>query len=253
MIKKKNLGLTLIEVLIALIIGSFTIAGIYYSYNIFTVNFDSMKSKIQLNRDLRFALNSISRDIRNAGYHSTLPDINGISQSPFPTMNYKIIVRKNTYMNLNSRPGRYQSGVNDVLELIYDIDKNTRIRVSYAQLNNGFLARRVSRCLTANCYDPDLTKDYNQYRYDEAGYYDFNGMGNNLINGFKVALFDKNGKETNDSTKAKLIRVSVLMWGLGVTYKANVERTFNLEDYSRKFSDKLFRDLITTVTNPRNL
>ena len=141
--KKHNTGLTLVEVLIALVIGTLTIATIYYSYSVFSVHFKSMLTKIQLNRDLRFALNSISRDVRNAGYQSTLPAVNGQIQSPFSTMPYKLIVRKNTYMNLNSKPGVYASGSNDVLEMIYDIDRNTRVRISYAQLNNGFLAKRV--------------------------------------------------------------------------------------------------------------
>lgn len=253
MIKNNKKGLTLIEVLIALVIGTFTVGAVYYSYSIFSVNFNSMKSKIQLNRDLRFALNSISIDIRNAGYHSTLPDINGIKQSPFPTMNYKLIVRKNTYMNLNRVPGQYQGGKNDVLELIYDIDRNTRIRVSYAQLNNGFLAKRVSKCLTADCYSSDLSTDYEQYSYNEPGYYDFQSLGNNMLNGFKVALFDKNGVETTDTNKTSLVRVSVLMWGLDKVYKINVDRTFVLEDYTVKYSDQTFRDLITTISHPRNL
>lgn len=242
-----NKGLTLVEVLIALVISTLTVAAVYYSYNIFSVNFDSMLSKTQLNRDLRFALNSISKDIRNAGYQSTLPSVSGHIQSPFSTMPYKLIVRKNTYMNLNSPPGRYDPGANDVLEMIYDIDRSTRIRVSYAQLNNGFLAKRVSRCITANCYND------NEYVFDEVGYYNYSPLGLNMIEGFKVQLFDKNGIETSDTNKTVLVRVSLMMWGLKDVYKTNVERTFVLEDLTRKFNDTKFRDLITVLIHPRNL
>lgn len=240
-------GLTLVEVLIAVVISTLTVAAVYYSYSIFSVNFDSLLSKTQLNRDLRFALNSISRDIRNAGYQSTLPSVNGYIQSPFSTMPNKLIVRKNTYFNMNSLPGVYASGSNDVLEMIYDIDRSTRVRVSYAQLNNGFLAKRVSRCITANCYND------NEYRFDEVGYYNYQNLGLNLIEGFKVKLFDKNGSETSDVNKTVLVRVTLMMWGLKNVYKTNVERTFVLEDLTRKFNDKMFRDLITLVIHPRNL
>lgn len=246
--KKHNAGLTLVEVLIALVIGTITIATIYYSYGIFSIHFKSMHTKIQLNRDLRFALNSISRDIRNAGYQSTLPSVNGQIQSPFPTMPHKLVVRKNTYMNLNRIPGVYASGSNDVLEMIYDIDRSTRVRISYAQLNNGFLAKRVSRCITANCYND------NEYRYDETGYYDYNQLGLNLVGGFKVGLFDKNGNEISDVTQAVLVRVSVMMSGIdGAHYNTNVSRTFVLEDLSKTFNDKTFRDSISVVSHPRNL
>jgi prepilin-type N-terminal cleavage/methylation domain-containing protein len=242
-----NKGLTLVEVLIAVVIGTLTVAAVYYSYSIFSVNFDSMLSKTQLNRDLRFALNSISRDIRNAGYQSTLPSVNGYIQSPFPTMPNKLIVRKNTYFNMNSLPGVYASGSNDVLEMIYDIDRSTRIRVSYAQLNNGFLGKRVSRCTTANCFND------NEYRFDEEGYYNYQSLGLNMIEGFKVKLFDKNGAETPDVNRTVLVRVTLMMWGLKDVYKTNVSRTFVLEDLTRNFGDTKFRDLITALIHPRNL
>lgn len=242
-----NKGLTLIEVLIAVVIGTLTVAAVYYSYSIFSVNFDSINSKTQLNRDLRFALNSISRDIRNAGYQSTLPSVNGYIQSPFATMPNKLIVRKNTYFNMNRRPGIYAAGRHDVLEMIYDIDRSTRIRVSYAVLNNGFLGKRVSRCITSNCFND------NEYRFDEEGYYNYNSLGLNLIEGFKVKLFDKNGAETSDVNKTVLVRVSLMMWGLKDVYKKNVSRTFVLEDLTRNYNDKRFRDLITVVIHPRNL
>ena len=246
-------GLTLVEVLIAVVIGTLTVSAVYYSYNIFSVNFDSMLTKSQLNRDLRFALNSISKDIRNAGYQSTLPSVNGYIQSPFSTMPNKLIIRKNTYFNMNRSPGVYASattegsGSNDVLEMIYDIDRSTRVRVSYAVTNNGTLAKRVSRCITANCYND------NEYRFDEVGYYNYNSLGYNLINGFKVKLFDKNGIETSDVNKTVLVRVTLMMWGLKEIYKKNVSRTFRVEELTRNYNDKRFRDLISAIIHPRNL
>ena len=246
-------GLTLVEVLIGVVIGTLTVSAVYYSYNVFSVNFDSMLTKSQINRDLRFALNSISRDIRNAGYQSTLPSVSDYQHSPYPTMKYKLILRKNTYFNMNSLPGVYASGGNDVLELIYDIDRSTRIRVSYAQLNNGFLAKRVARCITANCYHENYEEDKKHYNYNEEGYYNYSNLGMNVISGFKVQLFDKNGAKTSDVNKTVLVRVSLMMWGEKNIYKTNVTRTFVLEDLIQKYTDSLFRDLITAVIHPRNL
>ena len=75
----------------------------------------------------------------------------------------------------------------------------------------------------------------------------------NVISGFKVQLFDKNGAKTSDVNKTVLVRVSLMMWGEKNIYKTNVTRTFVLEDLIQKYTDSRFRDLITAVIHPRNL
>ncbi len=255
--RKNHYGLTLVEVLIAIVVGSLGVAAIYFSYDIFSKNYKVLQTKIQVNRDLRFVISDITKELRNAGYHSTLNTINGYSQNPYPTMNYKLIIRKNTYYNMNSLPGVWYTYSNtvgsDALTIIYDLNKTTRVRVDYARSNDGFLKKRVSRCITADCYAPDSQADLNQIRYTEPGYYQFVNLGVNLVTAIKVSGFDQLGNLTTDITKTKLIKVSFVMESMAEVYKQNTSRTFKVEEWSNTWNDKKFRDIVTVLVSPRNL
>ena len=66
---KKKLGMTLVEVLVAIIIGTITVAAIFYSYNIFNKSYQGVADKAKMSTSTRNALTMIARDLRNAGYY----------------------------------------------------------------------------------------------------------------------------------------------------------------------------------------
>ena len=66
---KKISGMTLVEVLVAIIIGTITVAAIFYSYNIFNKSYQSVADKAKMSTSTRNALSMIARDLRNAGYY----------------------------------------------------------------------------------------------------------------------------------------------------------------------------------------
>ena len=74
---KKISGMTLVEVLVAIIIGTITVAAIFYSYNIFNKSYQSVADKAKMSTSTRNALTMIARDLRNAGYY----DINFLNKS----------------------------------------------------------------------------------------------------------------------------------------------------------------------------
>ncbi len=249
---KNNKGLTLVEILVASVIGSMTVAAIYFSYGVFSSTYLGIVAKVQVSKDIRNALTVITKDVRLAGYTSKIPpQSGGISFAPFTTMNNKIIIRKNTYFNANSSPGRYESGVNDVLEVIYDRDRSTRVRVSYAQSNDGFLIKRLSRCLNADCLND------NDYIFNETGFYDYQPIAGQGLEAFKVVVFNSSGTQIDHSqaNQAQFIRVSVLYSSAnnGELHKTSQEQTFRVEDYTFSKTDRFFRDMASVMIYPRNI
>lgn len=246
-----NKGLTLIEVLVAMVVGSMMVAIMYFSFTVFSKTYLSVIAKVQVSKDLRNTLTLITKDVRLAGYTSTVPIQSGVSFAPFTTINNKIIIRKNTYFNGSSSPGYYVSGVNDVLEVIYDQDRNTRVRVSYAQSEDGFLKKRLSKCLTANCLNDS------DYTYNLTGFYDYQPISTQGLEAFKVAVFDSSGTAL-DSTlanQANYLRVSVLYSTVnsGEIYNTDQVQTFQVEERTVSTNDKYFRDMVSVLVYPRNI
>ena len=247
-----NRGLSLVEVLVAMVVGSIMVATMYFSFSAFSGTYLGIIAKVQVSKDIRNSLTLITKDVRLAGYTSTVPtQSGGVSFAPFTTINNKIIIRKNTYINLNSTPGSYASGSNDVLEVIYDQDRNTRVRVSYAQSNDGFLKKRYSKCLTADCLNDS------DYTYNLAGFYDYQPITSQSCDGFKVTAFNSAGTplDFSQANQANFLRVSVLYSSINNTeiHKTDQAQTFQVEELTVSKNDKFFRDMASVLIYPRNI
>ena len=66
---KKISGMTLVETLVAIVIGVISSAAIFYSYNIFNKSYQGVTDKAKMSTSTRSALTMIARDLRNAGYY----------------------------------------------------------------------------------------------------------------------------------------------------------------------------------------
>ena len=66
--KNKNSAFTLVEVLVAVVIGVISILAAFSSYNYFNKSYKSVSQKSAINSSAREALTVIARDLRNAGY-----------------------------------------------------------------------------------------------------------------------------------------------------------------------------------------
>ena len=65
---KKIKAFSLIETLVAMVIGAISIAAISYSYIYFNSSYQKIADKAQMSNAGRYSLQVISRDLRNAGY-----------------------------------------------------------------------------------------------------------------------------------------------------------------------------------------
>ena len=67
-LKNNNKGLTLIEILVAFVIGSVMMIAVYSSYTIFAKSYLAIIEKMNVNKSLRNSMSAILRDIRAAGF-----------------------------------------------------------------------------------------------------------------------------------------------------------------------------------------
>ena len=68
MINKKTTGFTLVETLVAVVLGVISVTAVFYSYQYFNNSYRGVMDKASISNSARDALSLISRDLRNAGY-----------------------------------------------------------------------------------------------------------------------------------------------------------------------------------------
>ena len=128
--KTRNLGFTLAEVLVSIVIGAISIAAAFASYNYFNKSYKSVSQKASINSSARDALTVIARDLRNAGYI----DIN-FTRVSRPEI--KLINLRQKYLdNLDELAVWHTTAPNDRMRVYYRPMK-------YQNSNKMYLAREV--------------------------------------------------------------------------------------------------------------
>ena len=196
---KKKPGMTLVEVLVAIVIGVISAAAIFYSYNIFNKSYQSVVDKAKISSSSRNALSTILKDLRNAGYC----DINYNNSCD------RLIEKKdNRYAEVkNYKVNFYQYfriGGTDYLALEYNTSPTDRVEIRYYLIAydrsnlkeaNGrstfYLAREVIENPTTNPKRVYCKKYRNQTNCAPI-------MITPFVSDFQVVFKDKNGKELND-------------------------------------------------------
>ena len=196
---KKKPGMTLVEVLVAIVIGVISAAAIFYSYNIFNKSYQSVVDKAKMSSSSRNALSTILKDLRNAGYC----DINYNNSCD------RLIEKKdNRYAEVkNYKVNFYQYfriGGTDYLALEYNTSPTDRVEIRYYLIAydrsnlkeaNGrstfYLAREVIENPTTNPKRVYCKKYRNQTDCAPI-------MITPFVSDFQVVFKDENGKELND-------------------------------------------------------
>lgn len=165
MLKKQQKGLSLIELLIGLLVGTIVAAG---AISVFTGSVKSSGDNInltRLNQDLRAMMDIMERDIRRAGYVTSDPATNlaSVSNNPFfnpvnplfQTVSGGAITDIAVYDGGNCIVYAYNrdddannDGVTDEIPSVVDNNEQLGFR-----LNNGELEMRQSGTTNANCTD----------------------------------------------------------------------------------------------------
>ena len=206
---KKKPGMTLVEVLVAIVIGVISAAAIFYSYNIFNKSYQSVADKAKMSSSSRNALSMILKDLRNAGYC----DINYNSSCD------RLIEKKDNHYaevkNYKVNFYRYYRGDGtDYLALEYNISPTDRVEIRYYLIaydrNNLKEANGRSTFYLAR---EEIENPSINYTYQGKNY----GLGKRMncqnlrrqkecvpimitpfVSDFQVVFKDENGKELND-------------------------------------------------------
>lgn len=80
--QRKNMGFTIIELLVALSIASILIAGAYRTFNAQHKVYQVQNEVIEMQQGVRVAMDILARDIRMAGFNSTVSLSNPIAINP---------------------------------------------------------------------------------------------------------------------------------------------------------------------------
>ena len=112
--RKKKLGMTLVEVLIGIIIGTVRAAAVFYAYNIFNKSYQGVVEKASISKSGRDALSQLARELRNVGYK----DINQV-KGPLEE-----------YLWKENNVSGFQVG-SDSLMIFYDLSAKERVRIDY--------------------------------------------------------------------------------------------------------------------------
>ena len=165
-------GLSLVEILISLVISSIIIAASFASYTVISRNFDFQKEMKSIAQSSRAVVEIIKRDVRLGGF---VYDNNTAITKP-------IVITEGG------------SSASDRIDIIYDQDKNKRIKVSYYTVTvkpmTAFERRRLMKtilqCTVAQCgsgntiMSPQPIADYVE-DLQFTGYKNGNVLGNGVI------------------------------------------------------------------------
>ena len=221
---KKKLGMTLVEVLVAIIIGTITVAAIFYSYNIFNKSYQGVADKAKMSTSTRNALSMITRDLRNAGYY----DINFLDK---PSCGYDPCSRDKSIEKKDNRFARvmgytqpdpvgnvkfsqiYGGGPN-YLAMRYTNTPNTSYEIRYYlvaknknNIKDMYLARDIIRNpATCSKLGPGGGHPKNCLKWGQRTYCkDLMSQTEcnpfpiiNFVSDFQIVFKDRNGKELKD-------------------------------------------------------
>ena len=131
----KNKAFTLIETLVALVIGMIAIGAMYFAYQYFNNTYQSITDRAAMSEAGRNSLSLIAKDLRNAGYKN-------INYSK-KVWDRKIEVKNN-----------YNSKGADYLRIWYNSDPNTRMQAEYYIEQTGNQTNLVRKLIENPVVDP---------------------------------------------------------------------------------------------------
>ena len=173
---KDNKAFTLIETLIAMVIGVISVAAISYSYIYFNSTYQNIIDKANMSQSGRSSLRLISKDLRNAGYKNI-----NYTRSTWD----RWIEKKENYNNTGGDYLRvwFNTSSQDRLEVRYYLKKDSTSQETY--LVREMVENPVVRPMFMNCERFDTQKNCNPVTIVAKA------------SDFQVVLRDQDGNEIN--------------------------------------------------------
>ena len=235
----KNKAFTLIETLVALVIGMIAIGAMYFAYQYFNNTYQSITDRAAMSEAGRNSLSLIAKDLRNAGYKNI-----NYSRS---TWDRKIEVKNN-----------HNSKGADYLRIWYNSDPNTRIQAEYYIEQTGNQTNLVKQLIENPVVDPK--KAYCE-RYDIQRNCKPMVIVENVTD-FQVVLRDNSGAELTTSwgsypvtnqDKVHTVEIYVTVRSPNEIYKTSKTTKILNHNFSLQKNDQYHRETFYLSVYLRNL
>ena len=239
--KIENKAFTLIETMVALVIGMIAIGAMYFSYQYFNNAHQSITDRANISELGRNSLSMIAKDLKNAGYKNI-----NYSRSAWDK---KIEVKNN-----------YNSQGADYLRIWYNSNQSTRLQAEYYIVKTGNQTNLVKKLIENPQFE-------NMQVYCER----FDNQKNckplvivENITDFQVVLKDINGEELTtvglssadaiaNQDKVHTAEIYVTVRSANELYKANKITKILNHNFSLQKNDQYHRETFFLSVYLRNL
>ena len=239
--KIENKAFTLIETMVALVIGMIAIGAMYFSYQYFNNAHQSITDRANISELGRNSLSMIAKDLKNAGYKNI-----NYSRS---TWDKKIEVKNN-----------YNGQGADYLRIWYNSDQSTRMQAEYYIVKTGDQTNLVKKLIEnpqfenrqVYCERSDTQKNCKPLVIVEN------------VTDFQVVLKDINGGELTtvglssadaiaNQDKVHTAEIYVTVRSANELYKANKTTKILNHNFSLQKNDQYHRETFFLSVYLRNL
>jgi len=223
---KSNKGLTLVEVLIAVVVSSIVMAAMFFTYDIFQKSYKGIVDRSVISQNSRNAISIMIRDMRMAGYK----DFNQTDPLPTPTI---------IHTNNNNAP--------DEIQIIYDENKNDRVKIAYKlDKENPATDKYYFLAKARYVWKGGWTNSTSQggYPFEKVADY-FEDM--------QFALKDSAGNTTTQSNNIKFIEIYTIMKTPNEIHKQPLAQRFISDNRTILKTDKYLREDFFVSVYPRNI
>ena len=239
--KIENKAFTLIETMVALVIGMIAIGAMYFSYQYFNNAHQSITDRANISELGRNSLSMIAKDLKNAGYKNI-----NYSRSAWDK---KIEVKNN-----------YNSQGADYLRIWYNSDQSTRMQAEYYIVKTGDQTNLVKKLIEnpqfenrqVYCERSDTQKNCKPLVIVEN------------VTDFQVVLKDINGEELTtvglssadaiaNQDKVHTAEIYVTVRSANELYKANKITKILNHNFSLQKNDQYHRETFFLSVYLRNL
>ena len=239
--KIENKAFTLIETMVALVIGMIAIGAMYFSYQYFNNAHQSITDRANISELGRNSLSTIAKDLKNAGYKNI-----NYSRSAWDK---KIEVKNN-----------YNSQGADYLRIWYNSDQSTRMQAEYYIVKTGDQTNLVKKLIEnpqfenrqVYCERSDTQKNCKPLVIVEN------------VTDFQVVLKDINGAELTtvglssadaiaNQDKVHTAEIYVTVRSANELYKANKITKILNHNFSLQKNDQYHRETFFLSVYLRNL
>lgn len=220
-LRAKQNGLTITELLIALTISMFVTLGILGAFSSSLFGSQQLLEKARLDRDLQVAMDMIVSDIQRAGYWSSASTTSTVTANPFMASTVDLVVNGTV---TTPHPGITLTSNGNCIMLAYDKDGGSTLQddeeFGYQLRNNAIEYRPAGASFPANCSptpanweqltDPNFitVTAFTITKTNVATDIDSSGAGVDTVNNRTITI-TLTGQLANDSTTTKTITRTV--------------------------------------------